>query len=740
MTSIPAPVSAVLPPAAPRHAPPPAPGSPLATLDPIKLLNKYKWLLAGAAVAGSALGLAAHFALAAFHPIFKSSAYFNCLAPMSRIGGNDTQIVSETEMLRFMQTQAKLMTSDAVLSSVIDDPALRRNAPKWSKQFEEHGGASFNTVRALDDLRDTVGAHVVSQTSLIELGASFTDKYDAKALVELVRTKYMNMLQDQGRLQRQEMTRGLTDQISRIDTDVSALTSKRENIIQREGVASLNEATDAARVELGQITDELVKSQQQLDLLRKSRDQMESQLSRTGGNMAYSDDLVSTVSRSPQVLDAQADKQRLENALQSMLNQQYGEEHRAVRDIRARIRAAEQNLDDLKARLLREQFDGQLDTIRKNIGQLEASTGAQVEKAAQLRQRLTDMARVQSQLLDIADNIRNLLELRAQSVADQQHLLSLSDNSQANRVILAQPERVPDMWSFPKIQIMLPAGFILGVGLVGGIVVLREVVDQRVKGPSDIALMSRMRLVGWIPDASEDPAGPGTPETAFRDRPKGVVAEALRHVRASVNKRMQHAEAKTLLVLAGMPGSGATSTICNLALAFAATDRKVLVIDANFRRPGIHRVFGAAEAPGLADILSARGVAIEPSSMIQKTGVNGLDILPAGSKELRIFERLATEPMSELLAWARAGYDIVLIDVAPAIVGGDWIALAQRADATMLVVRAYAEKRGLVNRVRNELAEAKSEFIGALVNSVRSSVGGYMKGNMRAAKEYVEET
>lgn len=716
----------------------PASGGPAFALDPIKLLNKYKWLLGGAAIVGFSLGLAAHFALAIFYPTYRASALFNCLPPVTRIGGDDVNIVSETEMLRFMQTQAKMMTSDAVLNAVVEDPALKRDAPKWTKRFEEPNGVDINRIKALEELKDSIRAGVVSQTSLIELSASYTDRFDASALVTLVRTKYMLLLQDQGRTAREERTRSIRDQLTRIDAEISTLTQRRENLIRTESVAAVDERSDSARVELGQVTEELIRYQQQLDTSRKSRDQMEAELSRPGGVTAFGDDMVAEIGRDPRVLDLQSERHRYENLLQSMLNQQYGEEHRAVRDVRSRILAVEQNMNDLRQRLLRERFDGMLEATRKQIQQFEAVESSLVEKRARLQQRLNDMTRVQSQLADIGESIKAQMDQKAKAAEELQRLISLSDLAQANRVMLAQAERPPTVWSFPRLEIMLPAGFMLVVGLVGGVVVLRELIDQRVKGPSDITLMPRMRLVGWVPDAGEDPAGTGAAETAFRDRPRGIVAESFREVRASLRKRLQGVEARTLLVMSGMPGSGATSTIANLALALAATDQKVLVIDANFRRAGQHRVFGVSEGPGLADVLHKGSGGRDMAGVVQKTTTPSLDVLPAGTKDLRVFERLSTDPMGEVLAWARANYDLVLVDVAPAIVGGDWISLAQRCDAVMLVVRAYSEKRGLINRIRNELGEAKSEFVGVLVNAVRAAAGGYLKGNIRAAQEYVD--
>jgi len=188
-----------------------------------------------------------------------------------------------------------------------------------------------------------------------------------------------------------------------------------------------------------------------------------------------------------------------------------------------------------------------------------------------------------------------------------------------------------------------------------------------------------------------------------------------------------------VLVIAGMPGSGASSTVSNLAFAFAAADKRVLIIDANFRRPSMHRVMGLQEGPGLADILTR---AAELSDVVQATSTANLDLLAAGSKEHRVYERLATEAMGEVLTKVRMMYDLVLIDCAPAIVAGDGVALAHRCDASLLVVRALAEKRGMIARLKNELSDGRSEFMGVVVNAVRSASGGYMKGNIRAAHEY----
>jgi capsular exopolysaccharide synthesis family protein len=205
-------------------------------------------------------------------------------------------------------------------------------------------------------------------------------------------------------------------------------------------------------------------------------------------------------------------------------------------------------------------------------------------------------------------------------------------------------------------------------------------------------------------------------------------------VRAPLVKKMDTEGLKSVLVLAGMPGSGATTVACNLALACAGSDDRVLIIDANVRRPAMHRVFGISDPLGLADCLAGQTTLAEA---VRPSGVPNLSVLTAGSAGNRLMpERLSTESMSRLLAEASTKYDRIFIDCPPAIVSGDGLALANRCDAVVMVVRALNEKRGLVNRIRMQLSESRAELLGVVVNAVKSSAGGYFKRNIQATHEY----
>lgn len=737
MTSIPTTPTAAMPvrqPAPPAAAP--AGGLPMVAIDPIKLLKKYKWLLGAAAFAGIIVGFVAHIVCLQLYPLYKPYAIFECYSPQTDIlkptGAAEGQVQEELE--RFMATQVKIMTSDLVLRKAIEDPNFVREAGPWAAEFMKDG--KLDVSKAVAKLRKQVSARTLSQTRLIELSMSWTDPKAATGVVKLVRETYMEQLNRRAQSETGPQQDAIARSVAEIDATVTSEQAKRRTIIEENGVDTLERQNSESAQSLSLVNQSLAEIQlakKQIEVQLKSM--REEQLNPKSG-ITYSPQMIELADRDPLLVNIRATISALEADLLTLRAQGFTDEHRDVRNMKATIEGYKQKESVVTTEVLQKTFDSMFDQFDKGMQTLDAQEKSLNEEAATYKKRLSDLARITAQIRDIDLNIERMIQSRSELLSALNSIKGLSRLPSVIRVVDISRERVPDELSFPKLIIMLPAGMLLITGLVGGLVVLREVLDQRVKGPSDVALIPRARVLGIVPDASEDPAGAGTVETSFRDRSKGVVAESFRQLRGSLLKRLDQAGHKTLLVLSGMPGSGSTSTVVNLAFAAAATDRKVLVIDANFRRPAVHRIFGIQDTPGLADVLAGKA---QFAQAVRTTADPRLDVLTAGGRADRVFERLSTEGMRQLLQDAKGRYDLVLLDCAPAIVAGDGFALANRCDASMLVVKAFSEKRGMVARLRNELSETHSEFMGVLVNAVKSAAGGYLRGNIRASHDYQNE-
>jgi capsular exopolysaccharide synthesis family protein len=714
-------------------------GSGTGTLDPVKLLQKYKWTLLLAVFLGAVLGAATHFALARFYPRWRPFAYFKVEPPVAQISDAfGMTMMSPEEMNRFMQTEARVMKSEGVLGKAMEDPAIQREAARWCEQYTEldksTGMRRFDPERAARELGEDIDARMIPQTNLIMLSYTYKHKEDATAVVKAVREKYMQQLREQGQRKFNESLSALTKQIESVDRGIATLQTRRETLINEKQLDDIEGRVSGTATQLQQLNQQMIEDEGDLTQLDEIVKQMEAEKNSPAGPQ-FGQDMEADAEKDPIVLDARGRIAEFEAQQQSVLIQ-YGRDHKAYQNLESRIQGERDNIEVKRKEVLRRLFDGELDARRKAAERIKIRVDGMRTERTSLQVRLVELNKAAEIVQDLKQQIQTAVEQKNVLQQEVQKLTAVTLLDSANRVSLQQAERPPTVPDFPKIKVLVPAGMVITLALVAGVLFLRELVDQRVKGPSDIAMIPRTRLLGYIPDASEDPAGQGAAETAFRDRPKGVVAESFRQLRGAIIKRIVQADHRTILVMSGLPGSGATTLVSNLGHAFAASDRKVLLIDANFRKPSLHRVLGLPEGPGLADAL---GEGRDFKAFVQASATPNLDLLPVGSREHRVYERLSTQAMIDLLAKSRAHYDVVLVDAAPAVVAGDGMALAQKCDASVLVVRALAEKRGMVARIKNELAESRAEFLGIVVNGVRHAAGGYLKGNIKAAAAYQDD-
>lgn len=719
---------ALSPPARPPV--PSAPSGAMATpaIDPLKLLQKYKWLLGISVIAGILLGSVAHVVLLRVYPIYSSTVLFECL-PVETELATLGLVTHKDDLEKFQATQVQILLSDETIDSTIRNARLQTEAPKWYSRFVS--GGNFNSVRASTSLRRNLSAGIVGESNFVRMTFRTTDADEAAAIAQLLRRTYMD-----GRLRAAQSEIGarkdtIQAQIRLTDDDIRRVQRDRDALLQNRSIDALEAAVNSASRQLELADEKLSAISVQKEDLQVHLAQLENELQSSVG-INYSDTIRKRVDDDLEIINQKHRINMLDSELIA-LSQRVGPTHRDRVRLESMLRSARQVLEERTEVLLRQAFDAQLDALRTMLRSTQAQEAEQLALREQARLRAIEFTQVKQQVKDHDQTIAGLTDTRASFSESLRKFDVTTSGSAQTRVKLHMDARRPREVSFPKIYVMIPAALFLVLGVVGGLVLLVEVIDQRVKSPADIAMIPRTRVMGLIPHSSEDPAAPAKIETVFRDQPGGVLAEQFRQLRGGVLKRMQQGGHKSLVVMSGLPESGATSVVINLGLSLAAAEHRVLIVDANFRRPSVHKHLGLPESPGLADLLAGTRSLSEATT---HTEDKRLHVLTAGSPDNRMFERLGTDAMGDLLRDASSLYDIILIDVAPAIVAGDAIAVANRADASLLVVRAMGEKRGMVARLRNDLSDSRAEFLGVLVNAVRSSAGGYLRGNMLATHNY----
>ena len=663
------------------------------------------------------------------NPQYTSAATFACYPQSISTESPITNPMGQDELNRFMGTQMVTMTSPPVFNKVLEESDVQQT--KWAKQFIQNG--SLQKQYAEPELEKVLTARSVSQTNLLRLSMTWRSPEDVRTIVDAATRVYQAELRAIASAESVGRRQVLADQINALDLQVKDLNDRRDRLLIDKQVTDINAGIAEEDIKTKELSERYVNTISAQASIKSQYDRYQ-EMQQKNNIIDFPDDVkqVANHDNVVQLLDQQISGYRTDYT--SLKKQGFGEEHPTVIAAKMRIDAANQERQDAYDRTLRKQFDGTVDQLLSQTLSLEATRKQVNEELTKVSLRKQDLTLLRIQLRNIEEEVKSKTEDRVRQDGARKQLEVLLSNPVFDRIRLIIPAQKPDNMSFPQWKIMIPLGIVLITGLTGGLVVLREVLDQRVRGPADLATMARVRVLGLVSDAQEDPARPSNLATAFRDAPTGVTAESFRLLRAPVVKAMDQAGHKTLLVLAGMPGSGATTIATNLGLACAGADERVLIIDANLRRPGIQKAFGLADGPGLGDVLAG---ATKFDDAVRSTSAPNLFVLTVGSAANRpLPERLASESISRVLNEAKGKFDRVIIDSAPAIVSGDGLALAHRVDAVALVVRALNEKRGLVARLRNQLGECRGEFLGVVVNAVRASAGGYLRGNIKATHEY----
>lgn len=706
--------------ASPRPVAPPT----MVTVDPIRLLKKYKWALVIAMVTGALLGLTAHVIWRYTAPQWTSTALFEVTGIKTSAGETDTKVDAD-ELERFMATQAARMVFDEVLKAAASKPTFARETRKWSAPFMS--GGQINAAAAALELKESVSARPLTGTQYISLSMTARDKHEATAIVKHVREAYMESLRQERNARTSVERKSLSDQINALSLEIDNMARNRDQRMKDMKVDSIDGKVSETRSALMSINETLLQRENELQTLMVSIRQMERDIA--GG--VYSETLRNTVESNPQIQRIRTAINELE-AKRLALQEQVTPAHRDIRFVENEIAGQIRRLDQERERLLAETRESQFEAMKVQEQQLRATIDEMTRQRTEYQNRLNELTLLQAAIADIDQRIDAKRATQATLEATLGNLETLRTTEEFYRVILAEREQVPIEVSWPKMVFMLPLGVILVTGLVGGTIFLRELLDQRVKTPSDVTMIPRAQVLAMIPHAVEDPTSPAAPETAFRDQSRGVTAESYRQLRAVLLQRLKAQGHRTILVASGMPGSGASSVVSNLGTALATADQKTLLIDANFRRPNLHRIFALPDTPGLADVL--RG-AVSVEAAAQATDTPNLFVLTCGEESDGV-EKLGTDRMARVLDEAKQHFDVVLIDVAPAVVSGDAGSLANRCDASILVTRAYAEKRGLVARLVQDFLGRRAEFLGVVINAVRASSGGYFRSNIRVTQAY----
>jgi len=311
---------------------------------------------------------------------------------------------------------------------------------------------------------------------------------------------------------------------------------------------------------------------------------------------------------------------------------------------------------------------------------------------------------VQSTDPELAQNAANVL-------AD----IMVSQRGLRNRLYIVQPAGLPRPPGLIDTAMVVVIGVVVGLFGGAGLAFLYDGIDTRVQTEDEIAALVELPILATLPVAHDDNLSGS-----------GYLADAYPHresfIRLSTNILMRKEEfdgAVCLLVTSADPQEGKSTVSANLAITIAQAGQRVVLIDADMRRPALHDFFGYSSDSGLSTLLTGQA---DLGDVLQATSTANLDLIPSGQTPSNPNMLLGSEAMSELLAALKSQVDVVVIDTPAYLAVADATSLAMLVDGVILVASRGDVRRQDILEMRRQLEAIRSNLIGVVINRAEYDV------------------
>jgi len=316
-------------------------------------------------------------------------------------------------------------------------------------------------------------------------------------------------------------------------------------------------------------------------------------------------------------------------------------------------------------------------------------------------------------------------------------LLQRMKEADLGRMMRVNNVRVVDRATEPTVPVRPRVSVImivsLFIGLIGGIALawIRDQLDSSLKTQVDVEQSLGVTFLGLLPEIESEAgkklpsrrrrhsAEPDVrPELIVHDRPLSGVAEAARSIRTNLTFMNPDKPLRTLLVTSAGPSEGKTTVACSLAIAFAQAGQRVCIVDADLRRPRLHRIFSREGDVGLTNMLVGEATV---DAITKPTGIENLFSIPTGPTPPNPADVLGSERFRYFLAELSERFDRVVIDSPPVVAVTDSVIVSTLVDGTVFVARAFRTARHLSAQGLRALRDVGAPVAGAVLNAVNLS-------------------
>jgi len=707
-------------------------------LQQVWLIIKRRWLPA-AVVFSSVAGLAAvHTFLQ--KPVYEAEGKLllkkiDANSSLTKSGEQIGELNSLTSGSNPLNTETEIIRSLPIVQGTIA-----------SLNLSDKQGDRLKPKAFLDQLK----IKAVTGTDVLQVSYESTNPEEAAAVVNQLMNRYLESNAFTNQTEAVKAREFITRQLPKTEATVRRAESVLRKFKEENNIVALQEEAQSTVAAIKDLENQLTQTQSELGVTSAQSEVLRQKLGMNSQEAVAS----SSLSQSPAVQKALEELQQVQAQL-AVLRTRYQEAHPIIVDLKQRESAQKTLLQgrvgqvigsqkpepnkNLQVAELKQNFTTNL--VESEAGRLGLTRKVSTlsNKLATYQQRASTLPRLEQQQRQLERQLtaaQSTYETLLQKLQD----IRVTENQVIGNARIVEAAVVPeDILLRPsalKLALAVLAGLLLGVATI----VVLEVKDISIKTVKEARELFGYTLLGVIPAFNKsvniNPRDSGSEqlvEVIVRDIPRSPISETYRMLQANLKFLSSDKPPKVIVVTSSVPQEGKSTLSANLAAAIAKPGRRVLLVDADMRRPRQHQIWNLLNEVGLSNVLVGEA---EPKMALKKV-MNNLDVLTAGVTPPNPVDLLDSNHMTTLIESFSDSYDFVVIDTPAANVAADAAILGKMSDGVLLVVRPGVVDTIAATAAKELLEGSGQKLLGLVANGVMPNNEPY--SYYHYAREYYAE-
>ena len=710
--------------------------------DYLRILVRKKWLVLFCFLCLVVSATAFSFLVA---PVYQGRTTIM----VEKEGKMEDQIFSLSSMMRSetkIKNQVEILKSRTLAQAVVEEILDSPQKKAFRNMVKTKHAISPSKDQLIQSIQQNLNITPIRETDIIEVKMTAPDPQLAAFLANTVASEYYKQSLQFSRGEISEVRQFLQNQLGIIQDSLHQSEEELKNYMQSQDVSALPDETKELVKQVAEFESQLNETKIELESNEKRMAYMKRQLDERKGQLLDEITQIST----PVIQNLRNEMAELEAMRAEYASQGVDETHPKMQQILNRIKETKSKLIAETTQLVSTNLTVKdpltySQDLLGNILSLEIEIQSLTAKADGL-QRIVN--RYSGKMNQLPDKSLRLARLERSTKVGENIFMMLKEKYEESRIKEAgQTGNVriidkaipPESPIKPKKKLNILLGALLGLVLGGGLALMLESLDTSVRSIEDVEVLD-LPVLGYVPKiknpekhrqrtkSSDNPLGPEARKVAstllMHFAPKSPVSEAYRTLRTNIQFSNLDHPPQAILITSPGPGEGKSTTVANLAVTFSQMGTKTLLIDADFRRPILHSLFGIEKEPGITNYLAGK---IHLEGIIRKTPVENLDLITCGVIPPNPSELLASQRMKEFIAELKNRYQMIIFDTPPVIVVTDAMVLGVLLDGVALVASAGQTSQEGLGRAKTLLDNVNAKVMGAVLNKIEAkhSYGSY---------------